>query len=112
MGDRGRSDAHMEVRMNRDEQPLVSIVTPLYNGGEYLAECIESVLSQTYDNYEYIIVNNCSTDCSLETALKYAAKDRRITVHANEKFVGVIENHNIAFRKISLHARFCKVVCA
>lgn len=93
-------------------QPVVSVVTPVYNGEAFLAECIESVLKQTYDNYEYIIVNNCSTDRSLTIALEYAAKDCRIRVHSNDKFVGVIENHNIAFRLMSEVAKYCKVVSA
>lgn len=96
--------------MNTVEQPLVSILTPVYNGADYLAECIESVLQQTYQNYEYIIVNNCSTDGTLQIALDYALKDKRIRVLNNEKFVGVIANHNIAFRSISAEAKYCKVV--
>jgi glycosyltransferase involved in cell wall biosynthesis len=48
--------------------PLVSILTPVYNGEKYLAECIRSVLAQTYQNWEYTIVNNCSTDKTLEIA--------------------------------------------
>jgi glycosyltransferase involved in cell wall biosynthesis len=40
------------------DQPLVSILTPVYNGEAFLVECIESVLSQTYRNWEYVIVNN------------------------------------------------------
>jgi glycosyltransferase involved in cell wall biosynthesis len=96
--------------MSTTEQPLVSIVTPVYNGAAYLAECIESVLRQTYQNYEYIIVNNCSTDGTLEIALKYAAKDNRIRVHSNKKFIGVIDNHNTAFNLMSPKARYCKVV--
>jgi len=90
--------------------PLISVVTPVYNGEAFLAECIESVLKQSYENYEYIIVNNCSKDRTLEIALEYAKKDRRIRVHDNEKFVGVIENHNIAFHLISAESKYCKVV--
>ena len=58
--------------------PLVSVVTPVYNGETYLAACIESVLSQSYSNWEYVIVNNCSTDRTLDIASDYAArcKDR------------------------------------
>jgi len=93
-------------------QPLVSIVTPVYNGARYLSECIESVLAQTYVNWDYTIVNNCSTDESLAIAQKYAAKDQRIKVHTNDRFVGMIENHNIAFGLIALESKYCKVVCA
>jgi len=98
--------------MNADRQPLVSILTPVYNGAAYLRECIESVLTQTYSNYEYIIINNRSTDETLSIALEYAKKDTRIRVHSNETFVGVIDNHNIAFRLMSPEARYCKVVSA
>lgn len=93
-------------------EPLVSIVTPVYNGEKYLVECIESVLSQTYQNWDYTIVNNCSTDRSLEIAKKYAEKDSRIKVVSNEQFVGLIENHNIAFRQISEQSKYCKLISA
>jgi glycosyltransferase involved in cell wall biosynthesis len=96
--------------MNAHEAPLVTVLTPVYNGGDFLEECIESILGQTYRNFEYIIVNNCSTDRSLEIALDYAKKDSRIRVHNNDRFVGVIENHNIAFGLMSPAAKYCKVV--
>ena len=95
----------------RDE-PFVSVVTPVYNGGAFLAECIESVLTQTYNNFEYLIVNNCSTDRTLEIALEYAKKDSRIRVHDKSEFVGVIASHNRAFGLISPEAKYCKVVSA
>jgi glycosyltransferase involved in cell wall biosynthesis len=56
------------MKMSPMEQPLVSVLTPVYNGEPYLGECIESVLNQTYQNFEYIIVNNCSKDRTLEIA--------------------------------------------
>jgi glycosyltransferase involved in cell wall biosynthesis len=98
--------------MSLDEQPLVSVLTPVYNMGEFLTECIESVLNQNYKNFEYIIVNNRSTDRTLEIAKEYAAKDSRIRVYDNAQFVPVIENHNIAFRLMSPNAKYCKLVCA
>ena len=42
--------------------PLVSVVTPFHNTAEFLGECIESVLAQSYENWEYILLNNASTD--------------------------------------------------
>jgi glycosyltransferase involved in cell wall biosynthesis len=96
--------------MNMHDGPFISVVTPVYNGAEFLAACIESVLAQTYRNFEYVIVNNCSTDRSLDIALAYAKKDSRIRVHKNEKFLGVIANHNLAFSLISPAAKYCKVV--
>jgi glycosyltransferase involved in cell wall biosynthesis len=98
--------------MEKTTQPFVSVLTPVYNMGDYLGDCIESVLNQTYGNFEYIIVNNRSTDQTLDVAMKYAAQDSRIRVVTNERFVPVIENHNIAFGLMSPSAKYCKLVCA
>lgn len=91
-------------------QPLVSIVTPVYNEEEHLAECIESVLAQSYQNWDYTIVDNCSTDRSLEIARQYAAKYPRLRVHENRQFLDMIPNHNVAVRQISPASKYCKVV--
>jgi glycosyltransferase involved in cell wall biosynthesis len=96
--------------MNTASQPLVSVVTPVYNEADCLAECIESVLAQTYTKWDYTIIDNCSTDGSLEVARRYAAKDRRIRVHENQEFLPVIPNHNVALRQISPDSKYCKVV--
>jgi len=96
--------------MKLTSQPLVSIVTPVYNEEEYLEECIKSVLAQTYQNWDYTIVNNCSTDRSLEIARRYAAKDPRIRVHDNTRFLDMLPNHNVAVRQISPVSKYCKVV--
>ncbi len=69
--------------------PLVSVVTPVHNGEAFLAECIESVLAQSYDRWEYTIVNNCSTDRSLEVAERYAQKDSRVRVISTERVLDV-----------------------
>lgn len=98
--------------MTERHEPLVSVVTPVYNGEKYLRQCIESVLAQTYANWDYVIVNNCSTDRTLEIAQEYAAADSRIRIHNNSEFVGVDANHNIAFRQISPTSKYCKVVAA
>lgn len=64
---------------------LVSIVLPVYNGEKYLAQSIESILSQTYENIELIIVNDNSTDNSLNIAQEYAQKDKRIRIISNNE---------------------------
>ena len=92
--------------------PLVSVITPVYNGENYLAQCIESVLSQTYDHWEYTIINNASTDGTLQIAESYAAKEPRVKVSSNPRCVDVIESHNIAFRHIAVDSVYTKVVSA
>lgn len=58
--------------------PLVSIITPTYNHEAYIAECIESVLQQTYSNWEIIVVDDCSPDRTFDIVQGYAKKDSRI----------------------------------
>lgn len=93
-------------------QPLVSVITPLYNTAEYLAESIESVLGQTYEHWEHVILDNRSTDGSLEIARGYEARDPRIRVVAADVFVGGGENANRALREMSPGATYCKVLHA
>ncbi len=93
-------------------KPLVSVVTPFYNTQDYLAECIESVLHQTYTNWEYVLVNNCSTDRSLAIAEYYADKDSRIRIVNNEAFLTQVQNYNHALRHISIHSDYCKILQA
>jgi glycosyltransferase involved in cell wall biosynthesis len=98
--------------MKDDPQPLVSVLTPVYNGERHLEDCIQSVLAQSYQNWEYCIVNNCSTDRTLEIAQRYAERDKRIRIHNNETFVGCDANGNVACQQISPDSKYCKVVHA
>lgn len=93
-------------------QPLVSVVTPVYNGQEFLADCIESVLVQTYQNWEYLIVDNHSTDGTAEIIEGYARREPRIRAVHNEEFLGALENHNHALRQIAPESKYCKIVQA
>ncbi|MCC6208849.1 MAG: glycosyltransferase family 2 protein [Gammaproteobacteria bacterium] len=92
--------------------PLVSIVTPVYNGEAYLAQCIESVLGQTYQNWEYIIVNNCSTDGTLAIAEQYAQREPRIKIHNTRQLLSAVENHNFAVGKMDPASVYCKILHA
>jgi glycosyltransferase involved in cell wall biosynthesis len=70
------------------EIPKVSVLLPVYNGEKYLAEAIESVLCQSFDNFELIIINDGSTDSSLEIIEKYSLKDSRVKLINNFKNIG------------------------
>lgn len=95
------------------EAPLVSYVTPFYNTGEYLGECIESVLRQTYGNWEYVLLNNCSTDNSVQIAEHYSREyPDRIRLEHNSEFLSQVQNFNRVFRFISPESRYCKFVQA
>lgn len=96
--------------MSTDCQPHVSIVTPMHNNAEHVAECIESVLAQTYSNWDYVIVNNCCTDGSDEIARKFAKTDSRIRIIDNEKLLPAVVNHNHALRQISPKSKYTKMV--
>jgi glycosyltransferase involved in cell wall biosynthesis len=100
------------MQVDSKSSPLVSIVTPVYNNEEHIAECIQSVLAQTYQNWDYTIVNNRSTDESADIARRYAEKDPRIRVIDNDKFLRAIPNHNHSLRQISPLSRYCKMVFA
>jgi glycosyltransferase involved in cell wall biosynthesis len=93
-------------------QPLVSVVTPFYNTAPYLAECIESVLAQSYRQFEYLLVNNFSTDGSRDIAARYAALDSRLRLVDNPSFVGQVENYNGALARISPSSTYVKMVQA
>ena len=76
---------------------MVSIVLPVFNGSKYLSQSIESIIKQSYDNWELIIINDCSTDNSLEIANHYASLDKRIRVFSNEKNMKLPNSLNIGF---------------
>jgi glycosyltransferase involved in cell wall biosynthesis len=59
-------------------QPTISVVMPVYNGEQFLAESIESILNQTYPDFEFIIIDDGSTDRSLQIIERYAANDKRV----------------------------------
>lgn len=92
---------------------LVSVVTPFYNTREFLAECIESVLAQTWDNFEYILVDNQSDDGSSEIAERYARQNpERIRLTRTSAFLSQVQNYNFALSCISLGSMYCKMVQA
>lgn len=104
-------------------EPLLSVVMAVYNSEKFLRKSIESVLAQTYRNFEFIIVNDGSVDMSENIIQEYAGKDNRIVYLRNEKNLGQSETRNKAIRfskgeyivivdsdDICLHDRFEKQV--
>jgi glycosyltransferase involved in cell wall biosynthesis len=74
--------------------PRVSIGMPVFNGELYLKEAVDSILAQTYPDFELIISDNASTDATEKICEAYVAKDRRVTYHRNKINLGGCRNQN------------------
>ena len=77
-----------EVELN----PFISICIPVFNGEKYINTCVESVLGQNYENFELLILDNCSTDST--ASIIFDIKDDRIKYIKNDKNIGSISNFN------------------
>jgi len=75
-------------------QPLISVITPAYNAGKYLEETIKSILAQSFSDFEFIIIDDCSTDNTWLIIQEYAKKDQRIRPYQNESNLGIAGNRN------------------
>lgn len=75
--------------------PVVSFALPVYNGERYLAEAIDSILAQTFTDFELIICDNASTDRTERISREYAARDPRIRYNRNSTNIGVSRNFNL-----------------
>lgn len=79
------------------KMPRVSIGLPVYNGENYLGEALDSILAQSFEDFELIISDNASTDATAQICREYAAKDRRIRYYRNNTNVGAAKNFNRVF---------------
>ncbi len=79
-----------------NEFPLVSVLMTSYNREAFITEAIESVLSSGYPNFEFIVVDDCSTDRTVAIARRYEANDKRMVVYVNETNLGDYVNRNKA----------------
>jgi glycosyltransferase involved in cell wall biosynthesis len=77
--------------------PRVSIALPVYNGELFIRDAIESLLDQTFDDFELIISDNASTDETANICQEYLKNDKRVRYHRNKKNIGAGENFNLAF---------------
>ena len=85
--------------LHENDNPLVSIIMPLYNAESFVLETIESVLKQSYLNWELIIVDDCSTDESYRVAQTFADGDNRILLFRNESNLGVAQTRNCGLER-------------
>lgn len=81
------------------DQPLVSIVTPVYNSSKYIRFTLDSVLTQTYTNWEHILVDDCSIDGSVAIIEEYANNDKRIKLFKLNRNSGSGPARNVAIKK-------------
>src|SRR5579884_1126518 len=80
-----------------DKQPTVSIGMPVYNGENYIAAALDSILAQSFSDFEVVISDNASTDHTEEICRNYQARDPRIRYYRNPKNLGAARNHNQVF---------------
>lgn len=84
------------------EFPMISVIMSVYNGEKYLHDAIDSILNQTFTNFEFIIIEDCSSDTTLKILQKYQIQDSRIKIIQKEKnkgIAGFIENLNIGLHE-------------
>lgn len=88
--------------------PLVSILIPVYNREKYISECIESALSQTYPNFEIVIVDNASTDRTQTICQYYSERHSKVRFFINQENIGPVRN----WQRCATEARgdFCKIL--
>ena len=91
---------------------LVSVGIPVYNGEKYLAEALDSVMNQTYRNWECNIVNNASKDNTEKIAREYVRKDKRFKLHNYSEFLPIVGNWNRTVLHISEDAKYFKILQA
>lgn len=96
--------------MTEMSETRVSVCIPTYNHAHFLKDALDSVLAQTYNNFELVVVDNCSTDATRELVADYANRDGRVRYFCNETNVGPRENLNRCLQHAS--ASYIKILCA
>lgn len=92
--------------------PLVAIVTPVYNGGEFLADCMDSVQAQSYPNIEHVVVDNASTDDTPRVLERYTHARFPVVVRRNAETISIGKNWNLAIEAVPAKAKYFRVLSA
>ena len=90
----------------------LSIIMTVYNGEKYISDAIESILDQTYSDFEFIIIDDKSIDASYSICQKYASQDNRIRLYRNHKNLWVVKSRNILLSKISHDSKYVAILDA
>ena len=85
--------------MNRNTKPEISVIIPVYNAEKWISRCLESIIKQTFKNFEVIIVNDASQDKSFEIVKQYILKDDRIIIINKEKNEGTMSARESGYIK-------------
>src|SRR5262249_8804498 len=91
--------------------PIVTVLTPAHNAEDHLAECIDSVVNQTYEHWTYVIVDNCSTDRTQEIVRSFTERDPRISYVRYDEFVDVVSSYSRTLEHVG-DSSYTKVVGA
>jgi glycosyltransferase involved in cell wall biosynthesis len=93
-------------------EPLVAVLTPVHNGAESLAACLESVCTQEYRNWIHLVVDNASTDGTRDIAESFASRDSRVRVLSFPQLLPMFKNFNRALAAVPPGPRYLKQVHA
>lgn len=93
------SGKNSKLKIKKETKPLVSVVMPVYNAAAYLSQAVDSILNQTYKNFEFIIIDDASRDGSYAILKDYAKKNKKIKIFRNKKNSGVSEAAKKAISK-------------
>jgi glycosyltransferase involved in cell wall biosynthesis len=93
-------------------QPLVAIVTPVYNSEAYLKATMQSVQKQTYSNIVHVVLDNCSTDSTGAIIEQFGNQRIKVISARNDELIPIYENWNNALRMVPAEAAYVKILCA
>ncbi|MEO0721320.1 MAG: glycosyltransferase family A protein, partial [Pseudomonadota bacterium] len=93
-------------------QPLVAIITPVYNGGAFLRETMESVQAQDYPNLVHVVLDNASTDDTDAIIADYADAKVPVSTARNPELYPLYKNWNTAFELAPKDAKYVRLLCA
>ncbi|UFX82761.1 glycosyltransferase family 2 protein [Candidatus Absconditicoccus praedator] len=90
--------------------PKISVIMPVYNTEKYISETIESILNQTFKDFEFVIIDDYSNDGTFQILQSYANQDSRIKLIQNPENIGVVKTRNKLFSKVSPESKYIAII--